>query len=48
MLKVGAKRRRTKTEILQEREEEVKKEDEIQAKLNDYQFMLSKITQLEE
>ena len=48
MLKVGAKRRRTKTEILQEREEEVKKEDEVQAKLSNYEFMLSKITQLEE
>ena len=47
MLKVGAKRRRTKTEINQEREEEVKKEDEIQEKLGNYELMLSRITQLE-
>ena len=47
MLKIGAKRRRTKTEILEERDEERIKEDAVQDKLNQYENMMSRIQQLE-
>ena len=46
MCKVGAKRRRTKTELEAIREEEAIKEEAIQEKLDNYELMMQRIQQL--
>ena len=43
MLKIGAKRRRTKTEILEEREQERMKEQAVQEKMDQYEQMMARI-----
>ena len=48
LLKIGAKRRRTKHEIQEEKDEELAKEQAIQEKLSMFEQMQQKITQLEE
>ena len=43
MLKTGVKRRRTKQELKNIREEETQKEEAIQEKLSNYDLMMSRI-----
>ena len=47
MCKIGSKRRRTKTELNAMREEEALKEEAVQAKLDAYDQMMSRVQQLE-
>ena len=47
MLKIGAKRRRTKTEIVEECEEERVKQEAIEDKISQYDQMMARIQQLE-
>ena len=47
MYKIGSKRRRTKTELNAMREEEALKEEAVQAKLDAYDQMMSRVQQLE-
>ena len=47
MCKIGAKRRRTKTEIQAEREEEALKQEAVEDKLANYDLMMQRIQQLE-
>ena len=47
MCKIGSKRRRAKTELNAMREEESLKDEAVQAKLDAYDQMMSRVQQLE-
>lgn len=47
LLKINSKRRRTKGEIQQEKEEQILKEEAIQQKLDAYEAMQQRLTVLE-